>query len=390
MSPNRPQRPHRPRRPRHPAVPRLVAVSALLVAAAASSMLGPTSTAAADGGDCDAPVTAEMLNDAFGESPDGLVGADYQRAYELPDGRMLWTFQDAYVDDGAGGPTLVHNAAMVQTGSCFELLHGGSEASPESWVGAESTDPFDRWYWPLDGYVRDDDTLVLYVAEVREPGPGYLERTEPVATWAVEVDLDTMTAGPLERAPNPGDELYGFSVTTDDDHVYLYAQCHRQFGFSDYGHDPCVGDVFVARQPLDLPPSYPLEYWTGDGWSRNSSLAVNVAPETRPDGSERVINPMQVERDGDRWIAVTKVGDWWADEVFYDVAPRPEGPWTTVSVEPVSSGDMEVASYFASLVPTDNAGWTVAISHNRWDGELSSAYRPRFTSVDHPWTPQRR
>lgn len=93
-------------------------------------------------GDCDAHVTAEMLNDAFGDSPDGLVGADYQRANELPDGRVLWTFQDAFVDDGVGGPTLVHNAAMVQTGSCFELLYGGSEALPEPWVGAESTDPF--------------------------------------------------------------------------------------------------------------------------------------------------------------------------------------------------------------------------------------------------------
>jgi hypothetical protein len=362
-----------------------MAASAVLVAATAASALGPTRTLA-DDGDCDTPVTAEVLNDAFGDSPDGLVGADYQRAYELPDGRVLWTFQDAYVDDGAGGPTLVHNAAMIQTGSCFELLHGGSEASPEPWVGAESTDPFDRWFWPLDGYVRDDDTLVLYYAEMTELGSGYLERTEPVATWAVEVDLDTMTAGPLERAPHPGDELYGFSVTTDDDHVYLYAQCHRQFGFSDYGHDPCAGDVFVARQPLDLPPSYPLEYWTGDGWSRNSSLAVNVAPETRPDGSERVINPMQVERDGDRWIAVTKVGDWWGDEVFYDVAPSPQGPWTTVSVEPVPTEDPELASYFASLVPTDDAGWTVAVGYNRWDGELSSEYRPRFTPVDDPWT----
>jgi hypothetical protein len=336
--------------------------------------------------DCDVPVTADSLNAAFDGSIDGFVGADYQRTYELPDGRVLWTFQDAYLTDGNGTPTLVHNAALLQTGSCFEVLHGGDADRPEAWIGADTTDPFDRWYWPLDGYVRDDDTLVLHLAEMSEPGPGYLERTEPVATWSVEIDLDTMAVGPLERAPNPGDDLYGFSITTDDEYVYLYAQCHRQFGFSDVGHDPCGSDVFVARQPLDGPSSYPLEYWTGDDWSRNSELAVNVAPDTPAEGGERHINPMQVERDGDRWIAVTKVDDWWGDEVHVDVAPSPEGPWTTVAVEPVANEDPDVASYFASLVPTDDDGYTVAVGHNRWDGELSSAYRPRFVVIDDSWS----
>ena len=383
LLPDRLHRPHRRRRD-HPARRRWRAATLVLLAGVTSAAVGPAGIAA-DTGDCDGLVTAETLNDSFADSPDGLVGADYQRTFELPDGRVLWTFQDAFIDDGRGGPTLVHNAAMIQTGSCFELLHGGTESSPEAWVGADTTDPFDRWYWPLDGYVADDDTLVLYFAEMVERSSGYLERTEPVATWMVEVDLTTMTVGPMERAPNPGEELYGFSVTTDDDYLYLYAQCHRQFGYTDFGHDLCGGDVFVARQPLEAPSSHPLEYWTDDGWSRNSRLAVNVAPETKVDGSERVINPMQIERHGDRWVAVTNVGDWWTDEIYYDVAPSPEGPWTTVSVEPMPTGDDEIANYFASLVPTD-VGWAVAVSHNRWDGALSSDYRPRFAPIDDPWT----
>lgn len=358
----------------------------LLGAALATAVLTPMpgTTAAVD--DCDDPVTAESLNAAFDEPNDGLVGADYQRAHELPDGRVLWTFQDVYLDDGDGGPTLVHNAAMLQTGSCFETLHSGTDGAPEAWVGADATDPFDRWFWPLDGYVRDDDTLVLLYAEMSEPGPGYLERTEPVATWSVDIDLDTMEAGELEPAPNPGDALYGFTATTDDEYVYLYAQCHRQFGFGFVGHDECGADVFVARQPLDLSSSYPLEYWTGDGWSRNSRLAVNVAPETRPDGTDRHINPMQVERDGDRWIAVTKVDDWWGDEIIYDVAPSPEGPWTTTTIETVPNDDPDVATYFASIVPSGEAGHTVAVGSNRWDGEFSAAYRPTFETVDDPWS----
>ena len=376
-------RPHRRRRD-HPAQRWWRAGSLVLLAGATSAMIG-SSGVTANTGECGGLVTAETLNETFTDSTDGLVGADYQRALELPDGRVFWTFQDAYIDDGVGGLTLLHNAAMIQTGSCFELLHGGTEGSPEPWVGADTTDPYARWYWPLDGYVADADTMVLHFAEMVERSSGYLERTEPVATWMVEVDLTTMTVGPMERAPNPGEELYGFSVTTDDEYVFLYAHCHRQFGFTEFGHDPCGADVLVARQPMDMPSSYPLEYWTDDGWSRNSRLAVNVAPETGPDGSPRHINPMQVERDGDEWIAVTKVHDWWGDEIHVDTAPSPEGPWTTTAVEPMPTGDDEIANYFATLVPTD-IGWAVAVSHNRWDGSLSSDYRPHFAPIDDRWT----
>ena len=146
----------------------------------------------------------------------------------------------------------------------------------------------------------------------------------------------------------------------------------------------------VARQPLDQ-PSAPLEYWDGAGWTRNSRNAANIAPTTLPDGAPRGANPMQIERDGERWIAVTKVSDWWGDSVVFDVAPSPEGPWTTTAVAPVvPDGDLgystiedgsSIASYFVSFVPSDDVGHTLAISNNRWDGQFSEWYRPRFQTV---------
>ena len=41
----------------------------------------------------------------------------------------------------------------------------------------------------------DDDTVVLYVAEMRETGGHYLDRTTPVATWEVDIDLTTEPIG---------------------------------------------------------------------------------------------------------------------------------------------------------------------------------------------------
>lgn len=330
----------------------------------------------------DQAVTADGLNAAFDAGIDGMVGADYQRTFELDDGRVLWVFQDVFIDDGRGAATLVHNAGMVQDGMCFDVMTGGSDTAPDSWIGASTTDPFVHWYWPLDGYQADDDTFVLFVAEMDEQGGHYLANATPVSTMTVEIDLDTFEIGELERAPNPDDRLYGFEVTTDDEYLYLYAQCHRQFGFSAFGHDDCAADVYVARQPLGA-PNVPLEYWTGSGWSRNSRRAVNVAPSEAPDGTPRTVNPMQIERAGAGWIAVTKAGDWWGDAVYFDVALDPTGPWITTAVLPVTpQGDPdEVATYFVSFVPTDEFGSTVAVSNNRWDGEFSDVYHPHVVTV---------
>ncbi|MEM9745562.1 MAG: hypothetical protein AAF945_02615 [Actinomycetota bacterium] len=332
---------------------------------------------------CDGDVTADSLNGAFDAGLDRFDGGDYQRAFELDDGQVLWVFQDVYVATDAGRE-LVHSAAVLQDGTCFTTVTGGTTDEPEAWIAADETTPFVEWYWPLDGYQLDGDTFVLLVAEMEERGHRYLANATPVATWTVEVDLATMQVGELQPAPNASTALYGFDVTTDDEYLYLYGHCHRQFGFSMIGHDPCADHVHLARQPLGQ-PNVPLDYWTGDGWSRNRDLAASVAHESvGPDGDDVLSMPMQVQRDGDRWISATKTDDWWGSTVQLATAPRPEGPWTVTAVLPVATqGDPEVVSaYFVSFVPAaDDDGIVLAMSNNRWDGAYSDAYHPVFESV---------
>jgi hypothetical protein len=366
---------------------RWAAVTSLL---AIGSVTAPHLAAAASDDCLQQSTNAESLNAAFDAGLGNIVGADYQRAFELDDGRVLWVFQDAFIDDGAGEPTLVHNAGAIQDGMCFTSLAGGTQTRPTSWIAPEHTNRFRHWYWPLDGYEQDADMFVLYLAEMEEHGSAYLRNATPLATVSVEIDLNTMTAGKLGGAPNSTTDLYGFEVTTDDEYRYLYGQCHRQFGFAYLGHDECANLVYVARQPLEQ-PNVPLEYWDGNDWTRNSRAAANIAPLHAPDGEQRGANPMQIERDGDRWIAVTKAADWWGNFVYFDVAPRPEGPWTTTAVLPVANqGDPgEFSSYFVSFIPTSNEGRTIAISNNRWDGRFSDEYHPTFTPVrPYVWFPR--
>ncbi len=337
------------------------------------------------------PVAAECSPSATGSVDDlfggdgHFDGADYQRTIELDDGRVLWVFQDVFLD---GGGTLVHNAGAIQEGDCFtELTSAGSQP----WIAADETVPLHRWYWPLGGYQVDGDTVLLYVAEMHETGAHYLDRTTPVATWQVEIDLVTLEAGELRPAPDPSAELYGWDVVVDDEHTYLFAHCYLQFGFGLIGHDACTTDVTVARQPAGDPGAL-LRYWDGSGWSSDPAVAANIAPQLAPDGSPRYVNPMQFELVDGHWMAITKEGDWWGDTVYFDVAPAPEGPWTTTAMVPVRPvGDPEETNtYFASFVSTAGPGVTVAVSNNRWDGRFSEeVYRPTERTVPaRLWTPR--
>jgi hypothetical protein len=352
--------------------------AAALAAVAIAVPVPPRSAVATT---CAGDTSAAGLTAAFADRVEGVTGADYQRALGLPDGRVLWTFQDAFLSrpDGADD-RLVHNVGLLQDGSCFTLLRNGTPGDPAAWIAPELTDTFHRWFWPLGATLADDGTIGLFVAEFRERGGQYLSRSEPVATWLAVLDASTMSLIELRPAPDHGPSLYGWSVADDDTYTYLYGHCYRQFGFGFLGHDACTANVTVARTARgDL--DGPLQYWDGENWVDDPSAAANVAPPTAPDGTTRAINPMQVARVGGRWIAVTKEGDWWGDTLYLDRADSPTGPWTTtttITPEPIGP---DHNTYFASLHPSADGSVMIGLSNNRWDGAHADGYRPTFMSV---------
>lgn len=316
---------------------------------------------------------------ALDQHLDPIVGADYQRAFALDGGRLLWVFQDAFVDDGVGDPTLVHNAAVLDDG-CMTVILGGSDSAPEAWVTDATTVPMQHWYWPLGGYQSDPETFVLFLADMVERGDHYLSHTEPVGTKMVEIDLDDMSHGATADAPGSSQRLYGWSIVEDSSYRYLFGYCYRQFGWSWTGHDECSDDVYIARQPRPG-SSVPLTYWDGGSWNPAPESAVDISPTNAPSGAQRGVDPMQVAPASDgTWRAVTKVGDWYGDSLYFDVAPAPQGPWTTTAVIPATmlgvSSDAEVNNYFATIVPDSHAGATIAISSNCWSDPACDAYEP--------------
>jgi len=178
-------------------------IGALVVLAALMSTTSSAVTAAERQWTCLPGTTPADLDRLFVSEPGGVVGADYQRTTPLPDGRVLWTFQDAEVRTSNGSTTLVHNIGMVQNANCFSVLIGGTAADPRPWLFSESTTPFVRWFWPLGAEVGVDGRVYIFAAEMYERSPGYLVRTEPTSTVVAVVDIATWTMVGATARPIP-------------------------------------------------------------------------------------------------------------------------------------------------------------------------------------------
>ena len=250
----------------------------------------------------------------------------------LPGGRYLWLFQDVYFRGRGGQALFAHNAGLLQTDQCFTLLLTGNFANPDEYLFGDQTQDRKHWFWPMAGDIGADGMLHVFVVEMRENGVTYLSKTEPIANWIVTIDPNTLQVTDRRRAVDSSTALYGFSVQSDNDYTYLFAHCHRQFGwdafpFVDppvYVHDwDCVQRMTVARLPkgqFDQPPAY----WNGSTWDPNPAAAVNIVP------GGRLVSASQMYLVDGKWVAVTKVGDWFGNTIEIDTASAPQGPYTTV------------------------------------------------------------
>jgi hypothetical protein len=373
---------------RRSVAPLLLALAMVLAIGLGESSQRTTADAAGTvqaGTVCLAGVTPDQLSQLFVTEPGGIVGADYQRATPLSNGSVLWTFQDAEVRLPNGSTTLVHNIGMVQRGNCFTVLMSGTAADPQPWLFASNTTKFAHWYWPLGAEMGVDGRVYVFMAEMVERGPGYLTRVEPIATVVAGVDIDDLEVEFYGAPANAGPGLYGWSIESDGTWTYLYAQCHRQFGFDPYiyvyAHDTqCSSIVTVARVPRGQLLAAP-RYWTGSGWSWDPAAAVPVI-----DTAGRMVNASQIMRANNNWMAITKVGDWWGDRILVEQATRPTGPFRVVAdIAAVPKCAVDCNTYFASWIPSpDPTQLVFGLSHNRWDGIATDVYRPTFGSVAAP------
>ena len=331
-----------------------------------------------------------------------VLGWDYQHVYPLGGDRYLWLFQDAFVDHSGGASTLtnarfLHNAALVQTGSCFSLLHRGTAGRPKPFENGDS-DPADRstWYWPMGGETADGQLWVFWAEMVKDPynpdppdGLGW----HPNRVFLASYDTQTLRRTAFVPAPDAGaNPIYGYAVSSDATYTYLFGNTFeqnlvREGGFWSGQHSATA--MWLARVPkgqLTLRP----EYRTGDGWSPNRVDAVPIVKRFYTE------NPMQPRYLDGQWVSATDVDGYWGDSLAIDVAPQPWGPWSTVQYGPMlpRNGDPKMNTYHAHLLPwRDKFGSLQVIVSNNARNMVRDAYpypyryRPQVFYVPYAPTP---
>ena len=309
--------------------------------------------------------TSAVALDAFfaADGAAGLAGGDYPHAIALPDGRLLWFFQDAFLGDDAAllGDRFAHNAALVQDGPCFRLLPAGGGVGT-SFVGSWVEQSLTSWIWPLDAEVGADGHLWLYLAEVQNAdGTGAAKGARPIGTWRARLSLPDLQLVDMAPASDRSRSLYGYSIVSDLEWTYLFGHCYRQFGSVEYGFSAeCSPYAYLARVPkgrMDLAPGY----WNGDGWSDRRDDAQPVLTAERS-------MPVSVERFGDVYVAASKENDWFGNDIVVRTAALPQGPWTEVARFTPELRCSTCNNYGAFVLPyLEGDQVVIAYSNNAWN-----------------------
>jgi hypothetical protein len=351
--------------------------------------------------ECATGTDTATINRVIGNQMADLAGFDTTRVIALPDGRYVWTVQDAFIArPGTHAASLrvptgfAHNALIVQEGTCFTTLHGSitpgdpCSVADASYVGADLTATCSSWFWAMSGGLDQLGRLaVFYVQMVNEFGSGAAPSAHPVSVWVARFDAATLDL--LSFAPAPASSanvVYGAAVESDDSFSYLFGWSYDQFNLPDPTSPP-PSAMFVGRVPLgrfDMQP----QYWDGGDWVAGRTAAAPI--QVTADGAA---NPMQPRLIDGMWVSVVKVGDWNGSAVRVDTAPAPQGPWTTVQIVTVPSRtvDGRTNTYAAHLMPwrSSTGNLVVSVSNNAWQMnplalDNPTLYQPRLFELAPP------
>jgi hypothetical protein len=248
------------------------------------------------------------------------ASADGSVPVALPDGRTLWLYGDTFVgsvnSSGTISPpgVLVGNSAVLQTGTCFKPLMGGSAGARSAWIPA----PAGQAYWPSSAIVDSAGRLQVFLMHVRY---------NPFAVFGFKVATFSL----------PGLGLLGVSSQlpfTNSAHPYGTTS----FAANGYAYVYSTNDQNqrVARVPIgSVTNGAAYEFWTGSAWSTSSGTAAplqfaNVPTPVVGINLHAPIAGLWVVPHGAGFLGTAKLVNQFSSDVSFFTAAGPEGPWTYV------------------------------------------------------------
>ncbi|MEM9515085.1 MAG: hypothetical protein AAGA42_09535 [Actinomycetota bacterium] len=338
---------------------------------------------------------AAALDAFFAQRVGPVLGWDYQHVYPLGGDRHLWIFQDTFVEHSGTAATLdrsgfVHNAALVQEGTCFQLMHRGSIFRPEPFEVGTGTQTLATWFWPMGGELHGGQLHIMWaemVKDVVEPTPPDGLGWHPRRTWIGTYDPTSLARTGFAPAPNAGTvPIYGYAVASDATHTYLFGNTFEQNLLREGGYwngPHSATEVYLARVPRGQLFAAPM-YKSSSGWSSDPRDAAPILQR------HWVEFPFQPRFMDGQWVAVSADDGYWGDALTVDVARDPWGPWTTVATGPLlpRNADPLMNTYHAHLAPwRDGAGnLVVTVSNNARNMLVHAWPRPdRYRPMAFSW-----
>lgn len=234
-------------------------------------------------------------------------GADGTQVVGLSNGEDLWTFGDTFLGPAVARQDLfnngyIHNSMVVQDGSTFTTITGGSGcASGQPYTAtAPITSPDGDTLWPASSIVYGSDVekfyytvnsdLVQQQPEVAEIPQADLESGDTYSAQAAE--LEGCTANPI---------MWGAATISSGGYTYIYGSQQYSSTGGNTGGDG--GELYLARSAGDPSDQDSWEYYTTSGWSAEGASCGGLTLAALG-GSD----PIEVPTE----FSVTSVnGDFW-------------------------------------------------------------------------------
>ena len=253
----------------------------------------------------------------------GVTAGDGMYSILLPDGRSIFLMGDSYTGKVTAGARSTSDHMFRNTYHVYDNGNVSAITTDSSHSAAipPGYPEEQNWYWPGHGFV-DGNTLYIFQLQMFQASAGawgfkYKE------THVLEYSLPDIKLIKDYRIPYNGtsEAVYGAAAINDGGKVYVYAQYEK--ANSDIFN--LVSQVLCARTTVaDLGTKW--EYYTGSGWSEDSSKAAPLEGlATVPVSSQ-----FNVFKLRDKYVLLTQhkmLGD---GRIFTAVSDTPYGPWTNL------------------------------------------------------------
>jgi hypothetical protein len=278
------------------------------------------------------PSTPADYEQAFGFRRGGWAGADGAHPIPLPDGRVMWLFGDTLAGQIDASNALLpgwrmpSNSAVIQSGTCFTPLMGGTPQAPTHLL----TDSAGTRFWPASGYVDTSVTpavLRLTASKVLiDASCGFGWRIGGIQVFTLSLpDLRVVSSvsapfnQTLTNVPS-----FGSWLLRDGGYVYLYGGA----GGLRCEYDPAgpyPKGTYLARTTPGNLAAGPWEYRTATGWSSNIASAVKMSFD-----NDAALWYQATVKYGSGYLTTGRETPWglFGPPVNAWFSTSPAGPWT--------------------------------------------------------------